>query len=191
MKGMTDTDGRPFGAPAPRPHYENDDRPRAGVWSRITAWLVDCGLVVGLPLIILVLSGAPSGAGAIVFYLIVLDIALALYCGALMGGRAGRTLGMRALRIRLIDKESLAPVGFWRAFWRSLLGIWISTPLLLLGYLWMISDADVQTWHDKVFNTIVVPLSAYPVGSEAKEPETKNRSSGRRLGRESKGSVGA
>jgi len=35
--------------------------------------------------------------------------------------------------------------------------------IFLLGYLWMLWDAQQQTWHDKLANTTVVPVSAYPV----------------------------
>jgi uncharacterized RDD family membrane protein YckC len=33
----------------------------------------------------------------------------------------------------------------------------------LLGYLWMLWDKERQTWHDKFANSVVVPVSAYPI----------------------------
>ncbi len=40
----------------------------------------------------------------------------------------------------------------------------MSAIVLLLGYLWMLWDKENQTWHDKMATSVVVPVSAYPVG---------------------------
>ena len=39
----------------------------------------------------------------------------------------------------------------------ALIGRYISTIPLFLGYFWMLWDPNKQTWHDKIANCLVVP----------------------------------
>jgi uncharacterized RDD family membrane protein YckC len=40
---------------------------------------------------------------------------------------------------------------------RGSLGYWISAVIFYLGYLWALWDNESETWHDKIFDTWVVP----------------------------------
>ena len=71
-------------------------------------------------------------------------------------------MGKRALGIRVID---FGPAG------RSATGAGCcatsraSSPRsrCFLGYFWMLWDQEKQMWHDKIADTVVVPVDAYPV----------------------------
>jgi uncharacterized RDD family membrane protein YckC len=80
------------------------------------------------------------------------------------GSQSGQTVGKRATKIRVISSLDGGPIGFGRGLLRYL-GKVISGLALGLGYLWMLWDPQRQTWHDKIANTFVVPVSAYPVQS--------------------------
>jgi uncharacterized RDD family membrane protein YckC len=85
------------------------------------------------------------------------------YFTFLEGSASGQTVGKRAMNIRVVDFDDGASIGYWRAFGRSVIAYFVS-PILLLGYLWMLWDREKQTWHDKVASSVVVPTEAYPVG---------------------------
>jgi uncharacterized RDD family membrane protein YckC len=76
----------------------------------------------------------------------------------------GQTIGKKLLSIRVIDFNSRGSIGYLRAFGRYL-GRFLSSVVLLLGYLWMLWDKEKQTWHDKLVSRVVVPTDAYPVSS--------------------------
>ena len=131
--------------------------PRASFGVRLVAALIDgvvlfiVGLVLGLVL------GRAFGT--------VLQILLGLgYVTYLEGSPSGQTLGKKAMNIRVIDFNGGGPIGFSRAFVRYL-GHYVSFFACLLGYFWMLWDAEKQTWHDKFSGAVVVPTSAYPVAA--------------------------
>ena len=129
--------------------------PRAGFWPRLGAVIVDAIVVIGVYLFcFLVLSESLAA--------LILLVGSFVYYIYFEGSASGQTLGKRALGIRVIDRNTGGPIGYWRAFVRYI-GRIISSLPLYLGYLWMLWDKDKQTWHDKFVNSIVVPTSAYPV----------------------------
>lgn len=71
-------------------------------------------------------------------------------------GSTGQTWGRKMLAIRVVDMQTGQPIGFGRAFGRTLIERTISGWLCYLGFLWMLWDKEQQTWHDKIINTIVV-----------------------------------
>jgi uncharacterized RDD family membrane protein YckC len=71
-------------------------------------------------------------------------------------GTTGQTPGDAALSIRVVGKDTGAPIGYSRAFVRWLVSL-VSGIVILLGYLWMLWDSEKQTWHDKAANSVVVP----------------------------------
>jgi uncharacterized RDD family membrane protein YckC len=131
--------------------------PRASFFRRFGAALLD-GILIG------VVSGVLQavvgrGPGS----LLGLAVGVAYYA-YLEGGATGQTLGKKALGIRVIDLRSRAPIGFSRGVIRYFARI-LSTIPLLLGYFWMLFDAEKQTWHDKLAGAVVVPLDAFPIQS--------------------------
>jgi uncharacterized RDD family membrane protein YckC len=128
--------------------------PRASFLQRLGAAFID-GIIVGIPTLILLL--AFKGAGYALG--ILLSVAYVVY---FEGGPTGQTFGKRALGIRVYDFAQGGPIGYGRAFIRWIGRIVSSIPCYL-GYLWMLWDKEKQTWHDKFANSVVVPVSDYPI----------------------------
>lgn len=128
--------------------------PRAGFWRRFAAALVD-GIIVGVSAEIIVALLRGVGEGLV----IVLGIAYYTY---LEGGDTGQTLGKRAMGIRVVDLHGGGPIGYSRGFIRYI-GRIASAIVIYLGYLWMLWDAEKQTWHDKFATAVVVPEADFPV----------------------------
>jgi len=136
--------------PPPRAAISAATLPRAGLGIRMGALLLDVvlmGLVVGLP------SGLfprfmqmdlGLGSGLLV---------LAIY-GAAMWKTKGTTIGgiVCGLKVvRLDDREIDWPTATVRA-----LSCFLSLVVGGLGFIWVIFDADRQSWHDKIAGTTVV-----------------------------------
>lgn len=66
----------------------------------------------------------------------------------------GQTLGMRAWRIRVVTSQG-QPITFRQAINRYFAAIlsWLACGL---GYLWMLSDPEQQSWHDRLSDTYLV-----------------------------------
>ena len=129
--------------------------PRAGFWLRFAAFFIDVFLLL-IPYYGLVAAvGAPSAK--------TLELFLATaYFAVLVSRPNGQTLGMKASGIRVIDRSIGGNISFGRALIRAAV-LWVSS-FLVLGCLWMLWDPEKQTWHDKIARTVVVPVSAYPIG---------------------------
>jgi uncharacterized RDD family membrane protein YckC len=129
--------------------------PRAGFWRRFAALLID-GILLGIVNVILrAIAGMGGGTGLGTL------VSLA-YFTYFEGGPTGQTLGKKAMGIRVIDFGGGGSIGYGRAFIRWI-GRFVSAIVFLLGYLWMLWDKERQTWHDKFANSVVVPVSAYPL----------------------------
>jgi uncharacterized RDD family membrane protein YckC len=135
----------PFGTELP-PSF-GPPGPRAGFWIRFGAAFLD-GLILTVPFIVLAVVLNP----ALYFLLFLAQIAYFTYYE---GGPTGQTIGKRVCGIRVIDRDNGGPIGYARGFVRWI-GRLISGLFLYLGYLWMLWDADKQTWHDKMANDVVV-----------------------------------
>ncbi|MBV9416781.1 MAG: RDD family protein [Solirubrobacterales bacterium] len=127
---------------------------RTGFWRRCAAVFLDGIAIASVTTILFAVSKTGS-------YFLSLLIALAYYT-CLEGGRRGQTLGKRVLRIRVVDINTGESIGYNRAAVRYL-GSILSALAIYIGYLWMLWDAERQTWHDKFVHSVVVPESAYPV----------------------------
>lgn len=68
--------------------------------------------------------------------------------------KTGQTPGKKWMKIKIINKVTSLPPTFKEAFKRNALGGFLDLPLF--GMLWPLFDAQKQTLHDKVANTIVV-----------------------------------
>jgi uncharacterized RDD family membrane protein YckC len=129
--------------------------PRASFVQRLAAALLD-GVVLLTAFVVLTQLLKSVG------YVTALLIAVA-YFTVCEGGPTGQTIGKRLLGIRVVDFDTGARIGYVRGLFRYL-GRAVSSFVLYVGYLWMLWDREAQTWHDKFVNTVVVPISAYPIG---------------------------
>ncbi len=147
----------------------------AGFWIRVVARLVDV-LILGIPFGILfgVFAAAgslfastsnasnQSGQGAaaalfggvfVLFYLFALAVTFGYWI--YFWGSSGETIGMRLLRLRVIDANTGAPIGYARATIRLLM-TFVNTWACYIGWIWVAFDPRKQGWHDKVANSVVV-----------------------------------
>jgi uncharacterized RDD family membrane protein YckC len=131
--------------------------PRASFGARLLAVIIDGILLAVVYGVMLAIFDAAIAQ--------IVDIVVGLaYWGYFEGSPSGQTVGKRAMGIRVIDFSTGGPLGFGRALVRYV-GRIASSIVCLLGYFWMLWDKEKQTWHDKIANTVVVPVSDYPVAS--------------------------
>ena len=67
----------------------------------------------------------------------------------------GGTLGKRILDMRLQNRETGENIGIGMAVVRYFVAI-ASGLAIFIGYLWVLWDANNQTWHDKAAGSVVV-----------------------------------
>jgi uncharacterized RDD family membrane protein YckC len=142
----------------------------ATFWRRFWAYQADLLIVSVLAAAFIAIARGENAA----------IIALATWVLYFVGfGAEGGTPGKRMFGLRLTRLNGSSP-GFARAALRELIGRPLSTIPLYLGYLWMLDDAERQTWHDRISDTIVlreVPVAEGPEWASA-PPWVKNRVEG-------------
>jgi uncharacterized RDD family membrane protein YckC len=129
--------------------------PRASFGERLIAAIID-GVVVGLGTGIL---GRIGILGSLVGFVVSYG-----YYVYLEGSPSGQTIGKRAMSIRVVGMQTGQTIGYAGAFIR-VIGKIVSSIACLLGYFWMLWDPEKQTWHDKFADSVVVPVSSYPVSN--------------------------
>jgi uncharacterized RDD family membrane protein YckC len=89
-------------------------------------------------------------------YALVSIIALAWICyQAFQAGKAGQTIGMKALNVRLVRSSDGQFIGGGLAIGRYFLHI-LDSLACLLGWLWPLWDSKKQTFADKIVGSVVV-----------------------------------
>jgi uncharacterized RDD family membrane protein YckC len=104
-------------------------------------------------------DGALNGgalAASIALFVVAVAITVVVYVRAL--GSSGQTWGRKMAGVKVVSKETGAPIGTGRALGRTLFSRFISQQVCLLGNLWMLWDKDKQTWHDKIVGSVVVKV---------------------------------
>jgi uncharacterized RDD family membrane protein YckC len=71
-------------------------------------------------------------------------------------GKDGATPGKKHYGVKVVDKTTLEPPGYLKAFLREVIGKFASQLFFALGYLWAIWDKEKQAWHDKIAGTVVI-----------------------------------
>ena len=137
----------------------------AGFFVRLTAFLLD-KVIVGLPLILLrmifmvFLPGSSAGflAKKIFFSFTVLDVILYLLTivyFVLLTYYFGGTLGKKMMKLRVVSAEDRKPTFFEIAF-REIIGRYLSTFILYIGYLMIGAGDQKEALHDFLADTRVV-----------------------------------
>ena len=121
--------------------------PRATFLDRLAAVALDF-ILVGIAAAFFGFDRRFDGPGA--FFMLLFVYHLAFW------GWKGTTLGGIICSLRIV-RTSRTPLRFVDAVVRGLSAIF-SVVSLGIGYFWMISDAERQTWHDKIAGTLVVKL---------------------------------
>lgn len=120
---------------------------------RFLASLIDGILVAVVTNVALAVFGGQDAPG---FVTIVLQVATVAYYVYFIS-QQGATLGKKVLKIR-VQKESGQNLTLVDAILREVVGKFISTIVLFLGFFWMLWDPQKQTWHDKLAKSVVVKL---------------------------------
>jgi uncharacterized RDD family membrane protein YckC len=133
--------------------------------SRVIAYLIDAGILVGGYIVIFILAailGAISDAlGTIVVFLGALGLlGFWIWNVVIQQGSTGQTIGKKQQNIRLINLATGQPPGAGGAFLRYLLAAAISTFTCgiggLLDLLWPLWDENKQRLTDKIMKYHVV-----------------------------------
>jgi uncharacterized RDD family membrane protein YckC len=155
--------------PAPAAGITNDleNIPKAGFWIRVVAALVDSLVVTVLQFILVFLLLAVLGLadqatnGDTKEVVAILAGAFSTLIGVIyyvfFTGYCGQTPGKMALRIKVMRTNG-KDIGFKRALLREVVGKFISTIVLCIGYIWVAIDPQKQGWHDKIAGTYVIKL---------------------------------
>lgn len=128
----------------------------AGFFQRFLAALID-GVLVGVGSAIIsamfgVLGDSAKSLGSLLG--MIAGYAYFVY----FTSQKGQTLGKQAMGIRVQNMETGQNLDVVSAILREVVGKFISSLVLLLGYFWMLWDPNKQTWHDKIAKSVVVKV---------------------------------
>lgn len=129
----------------------------ASFFQRFVASLIDIVLIG-------IISGALSaifsslGDTAVNIGNVLTSVASASYFVYLTSQR-GQTLGKMAMHIKVQNETTGQNLDVVSAILREVVGKFLSSVVLLLGYLWMLWDPKKQTWHDKIARSVVVKVN--------------------------------
>lgn len=153
----------------------------ASYGARLGGWLIDAIIVwiviylVEIPLrsakvaTITLHSHTGVRSGRVSVLGLVLEVVIVLVYGAFFcGSTRGQTLGMMAVGVRAVDRDTGAPIGFTRALGRGAfeyLMVFVFFLPWVLDMLFPLWDPRSQTLHDKVSRTVVVRASLVPPGT--------------------------
>lgn len=140
--------------------------PKAGIWLRLAALLID-GMVYTVALVLLLggfgviigIGGGDRPQAQAFMWLLAFFVVLAfgyLY-RVFFIGYCGQTPGKMATRIKVVRCDG-SEVGFLAAIFREVLGKFISQLLFGAGYLMVAFDEQKQGLHDKIADTYVIKL---------------------------------
>jgi uncharacterized RDD family membrane protein YckC len=141
---------------------------KATFLQRSAAWLIDQAI---LAIIYLLASLAVGGFSAVYEnstirlsgVLVSLGLGVAILVSAsghflyfgYFWSRRERSIGMGIMDIKVVKTDG-QPLSFLMAGLRGSLGYYISALIFGIGYLWFFVDQKQETWHDKIFDTVVL-----------------------------------
>jgi len=156
----------------------------AGFWKRVAAFIIDnfllviintvVGTILGIAMFGLVLGNNNNVDSPLMFvlqglsYLAQLGIS-AVYFAWFHASTHQATPGKMAIGIKVVDRNG-ATISFWRGIGRYF-AAFISTLLLLIGYLMVAFTGRKQALHDLICGTLVVDKWAYTHYPERQRPE--------------------
>lgn len=138
------------------------DRPKAGFWLRLVALMIDGFLVFIMQIIFGILLAFTGSNGfdlqdSMSILVQLFSIILSLFYWIFFTGYCGQTPGKMLLRIQVVRADGTA-VGYGKAFYREVVGKFISGIIFAIGYLMAAFDDQKQALHDRMAKTYVVKL---------------------------------
>lgn len=91
---------------------------------------------------------------------------VSLYYWVFYQATTGQTLGKKVMGIQVLTLSGQRP-SYMTFILREILGKFISTLILFIGYLFPLWDAKKQALHDKIASTIVVKVGTTPGVTQA------------------------
>jgi len=137
-------------------------KPKAGFWLRLVALMVDCFLIFIIQIffgIILafVSSGGFNLGGSTSVLLQLFSTVVSLFYWIFFTGYCGQTPGKMLLRIQVVTTDGI-PLSYGKAFYREVVGKFLSGIIIAIGYLMAAFDDQKQALHDRMAKTYVVKL---------------------------------
>jgi uncharacterized RDD family membrane protein YckC len=139
----------------------------AGHGARLVAYLVD-GLILTIALFVLVAvpamvgfvafarnDGPGMGAIAVAVVLSLVAIVVSIAYFPFFWARSGQTPGMKLFRLRVVRDRDGGPISGGQAVMR-LVGYWINSVALYIGFAWILVDQRRRGWHDLIAGTVVI-----------------------------------
>jgi uncharacterized RDD family membrane protein YckC len=68
----------------------------------------------------------------------------------------GQTIGKKILKLEVVSIKNYETFSFLKMFLRETFGKYISGSFFAIGFIWVIINDNNQTWHDLIFDSIVV-----------------------------------
>jgi len=136
----------------------------ASFWERLLAFFIDVLIVEAIGFLVSLFFGqvgvlSPgefgfnlSGLPADILYSLVLIVDVFLI------DKFGQTPGKMILKIKVVKIRTSETSSYTNAFLREVIGKFISTLVVGLGYFWVIWDKNKQAWHDKIAETVVIKV---------------------------------
>ncbi len=142
-----------------------ENKAKAGFWIRVVATVLDSFLLsivqFVLTLVISLLFGfiglAVGDDPAINMVIWLFGMTISLGYAVFFTGYCGQTPGKMAVRIKVIRTDG-SQMNYGRAAKREILGKFVSSILLGIGYLMVAFDSQKQGLHDKIADTYVIKL---------------------------------
>ena len=142
---------------------------------RLLAYLVDSVILFAIAAVLLIgigvqflewAAGASGGAivevsaGALVatLLLLMLVVLLIFLYFPFFWARGGQTPGMRLFGLRVVADRDGGRIGWGTALLRTL-GMYVSSAVLYLGFIWILVDKRRRGFHDLIAGTVVVKRS--------------------------------
>ena len=139
----------------------------AGHGPRLIAYIVD-GLILTIALFVLIAlpamvgfvafargPGPGMGVIAVVVVLSLLAIVVSIAYFPFFWARGGQTPGMKLFRLRVVRDRDGGPISGGQAVMR-LVGYWINSAVLYIGFAWILVDQRRRGWHDLIAGTVVI-----------------------------------
>lgn len=135
------------------------DAPRAGFGIRALAFIIDAFGVFVFSKIFIQVSYATKifedQELTVVSYII--DFISIIFIIVLPTALYGKSLGKKILKLKVVRLHEAHQLGFFRGFFRELIGKSVSSWFFFIGYLLALSSKKL-TLHDRLFNTKVIRL---------------------------------
>jgi uncharacterized RDD family membrane protein YckC len=143
--------------------------------SRLAAYLIDALILTAVSTVLAIavgfvfISGASVSddqetvnvsAGAVVatIVMVLLILLLILLYFPFFWARGGQTPGMALFGLRVVDDRTGGRIG-WGTAGLRMLGMYVSSAVFYLGFIWILVDKRRRGFHDLIAGTVVVKRS--------------------------------